>query len=248
MDGILEMIYRLKLFLRYDVPWIKRFLDRFERRRYYRDNMKDPGGRASLEVFDMIPREQIRQVFKGTASAEIEPAHLGNVLTYKNLAELIPEEWTVVDLGCSYNAQSYLFQNHLRHIAVDYHHDYNEPGEDKEYLKSFRFMAPNCELFEMSIQKFIMVHVPWLDLATTFAICSWVPDERAAELVRRTFPNNFTIYPATVKRKCHLCGKNNVDIHKKKGIYYYEPHYKPRSNMERCGEWWKDVVPMEVLR
>lgn len=153
---------------------------------------------ASLDLWQILPEDQKNLVFKGTAQAEIQPDYLGDILTYKRLAELIPLHWTVVDLGCSYNAQSFLFEKHRRHIAVDFGNNYNEDGEDFDHLKTFRFQAPRCEFFDMTIKQFIDAHVDSLDLTTTFAILNWVPpwiDDNNA-LVRQAFRNMFILYPA----------------------------------------------------
>lgn len=38
------------------------------------------------------------------------------------------------------------------------------------------------------------------DLDETFAICSYVPDDEAQELVRKTFKNLFVYYPSNKKQ------------------------------------------------
>lgn len=227
------MNYRTEQLLKRYIPGIKQLFKYIERRSFLNRIKDDPWARSSLKLWSMIPAEEKKRVFKGTASAEIEPEYLGNIFTYENLAAIIPLEWTVIDIGCSYNPQAYLFQNHLRHIAVDYPDDFNKPGENFDAFKVFRFTTPNCKLYEIPIQDFVKKHIDELDLDTTFAICNWVPDREAMELVRKTFPNLFVMYPASVKRRCK-CGAN-VSIKKIKDKYYYEPHM---SIDGKCGKTW----------
>lgn len=233
----------IERYLRYRFSPINSFFRYFQNRAY----KKDLHARASLEVWDMIPEEQKVQVFKGTAQAEIDSTYLGDILTYQRLSELIPKEWTVVDLGCSYNAQSYLFQDHMRHIAVDFGGDYNETGEDKEYLRVFRFMAPNCEFYNMTIKEFIDQHLKKLDLDTTFAILNWVPPwvDDNNKLVRENFRNLYIRYPASVRAKCNICGLD-TPIKKHNGVYYYTPH-TTRSGISDCSDCseWRIVASKE---
>jgi hypothetical protein len=232
-----QLKQNIRFYFRYHAPITRKIYQ------YLRDKelRKDPHSRASLDLWKRLPREQIKQVFKGTASAEIDREYLGNILTYESLAQIIPKEWTVIDFGCSYNAQSFLFQEHLRHIAVDYgEEDYNEPGKDEDHWKVFRFHAPGTEFIATDIKGFIKDHLSSLDLATTFAICSWVPDEKSVELVRQTFPNLFVIYPASVKRKCPICEElHSIDY--RQGKFCMEPHgwksLKPSVQDDICGSW-----------
>ena len=231
----MTLFQKIRYYLRYRVPVTSRI-------HYYLEDRKlrqNPSSRASLDLWKRLPREQIEQVFRGTASAEINREYLGNILTYEALAQIIPKEWTVVDFGCSYNPQSFLFQKHLRHIAVDYDHDYNEPGKDDDMWKAFRFHAPGTEFVATDIEGFIEDHLSSLDLKTTFAICSWVPSDDV-ELVRQTFPNLFVIYPASVKRKCKIC-EASISIDERQGTFYLEPHgwrsLKPSVQDDICGSW-----------
>ena len=77
---------------------------------------------TSLMIYNMIPEDQKRAVF-GQERCEIEPEFLGFVKIYKNLSEIIPKHFTVIDFGCAYNPQSFLFKDHKQFIAVDECHD-----------------------------------------------------------------------------------------------------------------------------
>lgn len=138
----------------------------------------------SIELFEIIPPCQVERVF-GQDMVDISPEFLGFVGVYKNLAQIIPAHFTVIDFGCAYNAQSFYFMGHKRFIGVD-----NFPGQE-------RFVAPMTEFFEMSISDFIDTRMDEFNIKETFAICSYVPPWGAdnMKLVRDNFINVFTFYP-----------------------------------------------------
>ena len=62
-----------------------------------------------------------------------------------------------------------------------------------------RFTPDNAKHYIGKIQEFIKNEVPELfskhHPLDFFAICSYVPDDEAKELVRKTLPNVFVYYP-----------------------------------------------------
>lgn len=140
----------------------------------------------------LIPDEEWRRVMQSDASAEIDANNMTcGRGTYYMLSKMIPKDWTVIDFGCAYNPQSYLFQNHARHIAIE------PPQNDSEFHFEF-FKAPNTELMFMTGQDFIEIELPRLalDLNKTFAICNYVPSNDCCKMVRETFKNLFCFYPS----------------------------------------------------
>lgn len=143
-------------------------------------------------LIDRIPVTEWDRVWSGTASAEIDPTSPNGLtcLNYEPLARLIPTHWTVIDFGCSYNAQAYLFENHKRLISVDL-------PFDPDWSFAHEIFKPSwCEFYEMSIKEWIPRYVNTLDLRETFAICGWVPNPAQVAMVRNTFSNVFAIYPS----------------------------------------------------
>ena len=145
-------------------------------------------------VRSLIPDKEMERVMMSDASAEICTDNLmcGGA-TYYYLSRMIPKDWTVIDVGCAYNPQSYLFQGHKRHIAIE------PKWLDKDFHFEY-FQAPNTELLFMTGQEFIENMLPTLnlDLNKTFAICNYVPEwygENPMELVRHTFHNCYVYYP-----------------------------------------------------
>ena len=139
---------------------------------------------ANDYVLDMIPSEEVERVLSQNM-CDIEPGFLGFMDVYYHLAQIIPEHFTVVDLGCAYAAQGYLFTEHKAYIGVD------------SYEGTVCFNAPNSTIHRCTIREFVDGDAKSLNMPETFAICSYVPPwgEDNMALVRSTFRNVFTYYP-----------------------------------------------------
>ena len=134
------------------------------------------------DLLKIIPVSEQERVF-GQSMCDIDPGFIGFVGTYDLLSEMIPKHFTVIDFGCAYNPQSYLFTKHKHFIAVD-----GSGGME-------RFQAFGTEVITMSAQEYIEREM-WPDiLETTFAICSYVPDDEAQKMIRETFKNLYVYYP-----------------------------------------------------
>ena len=145
-------------------------------------------------ISSLIPDGEWKRVMKSDAAAEIDSNNcccgFGG-RTYYNLSKMIPKDWTVLDFGCAYNPQSYLFTEHAKFVAI----------EPEILLKDYcydHFQAPNTDFIFATGQKFIKKILPSmnLDLKHVFAICNFVPSDECCQMVRETFPNVFTFYPA----------------------------------------------------
>ena len=145
-------------------------------------------------VCSIIPDEEVKRVMHSDASAEISCDDLmcGGA-TYYYLSRMIPKDKVVIDIGASYGAQSYLFKDHAKYIAV-------EPFESGKDWHFEHFKAEGTERYEMTANEFIMNVLPTLnlELRKTFGICNYVPawyGENPMELVRKTFHNCYVYYP-----------------------------------------------------
>lgn len=139
----------------------------------------------------LIPDAEFDRVIASDAEAEISANVLMcDAMAYYELSRIIPKDFTVIDIGCAYNAQSYLFAGHKCHIAVN-------PKLDVDGFRFEDFRAPNTKHYEMSGQDFICDVLPTLglDLAKTFAICTHVQDTFCQDMVRQVFPNLYVFYP-----------------------------------------------------
>ena len=135
-------------------------------------------------VLKMIPAKQKDRVFNQDR-CEIDGSFIGFVDIYNALSRIIPKHYTIIDLGCGYNSQSFLFDDFEGYIAVDIH--------DLEIFKS-----SNCTYYNMDIARFIKEIAPNLDLNKCFAICSYVPEwgNLDKSKLSEVFPNLFTFYPS----------------------------------------------------
>jgi hypothetical protein len=135
-------------------------------------------------ILHLMPEDQLERVFN-VAMCDIAPEFLGFTDIYQHLAAIIPLHWTIVDLGCAYAPQAWLFKDHKAYVGVT-------------LTEIERFHAPNTTHYTMPIREFLQMHLPKFDQDTTFAICSYVPpwhdDNR--KLAREAFKNVFTYYPA----------------------------------------------------
>lgn len=133
-------------------------------------------------LMQLLPKEQIEEVFD-YKRCELEPDFLGFTETYRLLAKLIPKHYTVIDFGCYAAAQCYYFRHHKKYIGVD--------CDDTP-----RFHFANTEHVKMEITKYISNMDEDMDLSCVFAICNYVPDEKAQEDIRKKFENLYIFYPA----------------------------------------------------
>lgn len=149
------------------------------------DEWEEHYRKCCKELLDLIPASEVNKILR-QYYCELDYEFLGFVNIYKPLSELIPKQHIVIDFGCYLAAQSYFFQNHKQYIGVD-------------GVELNRFKTENTEHYVGSIQEYIEQEVPKFltkdNNLNYFAICSYVPDDEATELVRKTFQNVCCYYP-----------------------------------------------------
>ena len=140
------------------------------------------------ELYKLIPKEKIEKVFKTseTVGAECDFTFLGFEDIYKAVTLLVPKNRVIIDLGCAYAFQSWYFRDYRKYIGVDNGVNKNDVLETE-----------NSEFYFMGIQNFIREIFPILGYREeeVFAICSYVPDKDAREMVRYVFPYCLVYYP-----------------------------------------------------
>ena len=140
------------------------------------------------ELFRIIPRDKINDVFciSKTVSAECGHSFLGFEEVYKAATLFAPKNKVVIDFGCAYAFQSWYFRDYKKYIGVDC------GTRPEEVLRT-----DNSEFYHMTIQEFCRKYFPKLgySLDDVFAICSYVPDDDARNLVRTYFPHCLVYYP-----------------------------------------------------
>ena len=152
------------------------------------EKLSDPE-ESNYRLLSLLPKEQLERVLN-QRQCDIEPDFLGFIDVYEHLAQIIPLHFTVIDLGCAYNPQCFLFIRHKKYIAVDLFN-----GE--------KFKSENCDLITKSIEQFIQEDLIKYDLNETFAICSYVGTD-LQRIVQSAFKNVFTYYP------CHKEAQNKL--------------------------------------
>lgn len=147
------------------------------------------------EIKSLIPAKQWGEVM-AQDGCELDCEFMGFLNIYKPLSILIPKEHIIIDFGCNLAAQSFFFSKHKKYIGVD-------------LCELKRFHTDNTEHYYKSIQDFIKNDFPKMkgNNLEYCAICSYVPDREATDLVRRTFQNVFCFYPAGLKG---VTNTNNV--------------------------------------
>lgn len=135
-------------------------------------------------LHSMIPKDEWERVSK---ESEIYPEFSCFADTYYHLSQIIPEDYTVIDFGAAYNAQSYFFTKHKKFIAVN---PYSMAGDNG------MFCPPNCEVYRMTTGEFLRsMDYPKEEV---FAICNFVPNwynEDSIQLVKEHFRYVYTFYP-----------------------------------------------------
>lgn len=142
-------------------------------------------------LLSLIPKERLSHVFN---TGDVDPEFLGFVEQYDAMARLIPKHYTIVDLGCAYAPQAYLFADHAAYFGVDATTEERDTFIDRSAL-------PNAKFFHTDIATFIDLTADTFNHETTFAICSYVPPwyGEVRRLVGATFLNVFNYYPAGLK-------------------------------------------------
>lgn len=130
---------------------------------------------------------------EGYQCADIDPSFMGFVSIYKGLADIIPKNRIVIDLGCAYASQAYYFREHRGYIGVDVS---NCPKVE----------SWNAKYFNMTIADFLESdYFKSFDQGDIFGICIYVPPSHGdnLELTRHNFNNCYTYYPSAsdVERK-----------------------------------------------
>lgn len=140
--------------------------------------------KISLELYNSFSEEQNNSVLNQN-DCDIEPTFLGFVGVYKNLSEIIPKHFTIIDLGCAYAPQCFYFKDHAKYIGVD-------------VFNGIRYYSENSIHVIDEIGGYIDNLDIDLDLKKVFAICSYVPDWYGDVRLkaRNKFSNLFVFYPA----------------------------------------------------
>lgn len=141
------------------------------------------------ELFKLIPREKVDHVFRTsqTVGAECDISFLGFESVYKAVTMFVPKSKVIIDCGCAYAFQSWYFRDYQKYIGID-----------GSTCKNDVLETENSEFHFATIQHFIKNIFPTLrySLDDVFAVCSYVPDSNAREMIRNFFPHCLVYYPS----------------------------------------------------
>ena len=142
------------------------------------------------DLLHLIPadvlNEKLRQI-----NCELEPGFLCFEENYVPIANNVPKEFTVVDIGCYMAAQSYLFKEFERYYGVD---PFDLPFND-DYIAPERFAISNGTHFCLSGKQFLDSFLSSLDLDKTYFICSAVPNFKETDYIFDSVKNCAIFYP-----------------------------------------------------
>ena len=129
-------------------------------------------------ILSEIGKQEVSRLFS-YEKCELEYDFIAFLDSYADLKEIVPKNYIVIDLGCYQALQGHLFRDHAGYIGVD-----------SGVPSAYRLRQDNAEYYDCTIQKFIEKILPELNFNTekVFAVCSYVPDMQAREMVRNTFP------------------------------------------------------------
>lgn len=120
---------------------------------------------------------------------EIEHDFVGFLHSYKDLADILPKDFTIIDIGACQALQSEYFKDFANYIAV-------EPCVPEHAMAK----QLNMDSFQMTGEQFIADVLPrlqeaGLDINKTFCVSSYVPDEKLRkEIIPQTFPHFRCVY------------------------------------------------------
>ena len=144
----------------------------------------------------MWDKDTIRKCLS-SGDAELDSEFMGFEEIYFSVAKHIPEDFTIVDLGCYMAPQSIIFKDYKKYIGVDCYDMSNIEG----YTPPLRFSTENTRHYSMTIQNFLVSNdMKKLDLDKTYFIMSYVPAHKVTNQVLEQVKHGLISY----------CGEHNV--------------------------------------
>lgn len=134
------------------------------------------------KLWDIIPIKEVNEKLSQDY-CELDLEFAGFEYQYRAVANNVPDDYTIIDFGCYMAAQAYLFVNHEAYIGVD----------TVDHVE--RFATENTTHYTMSIQEFIKEELPKYKGKKVYAICNYVPDTEARDLVAMACENFMVYYP-----------------------------------------------------
>ena len=137
------------------------------------------------KLWDIIPIKEVNEKLSQDY-CELDLEFAGFEYQYRAVANNVPDDYTIIDFGCYMAAQAYLFKSHEAYIGVD----------TVDHVE--RFATENTTHYVMSIQEFIKEELPKYQGKKVYAICNYVSDEDARDLVTMALENFMVYYPGAL--------------------------------------------------
>lgn len=125
---------------------------------------------------------EIKRLF-AWEEAEVDFEFLGFLDNYKDIPNIVPLDFTIIDVGCYMAFQGDYFKHYKAYIGID-------PWTPIE----FRLKQPNAKYFLQTMQDFIKKPCDF-NKNKSFVICSGVPDFTLENLIAENFPYFRVAYP-----------------------------------------------------
>lgn len=141
----------------------------------------------SLKLWKSLAPEEQKRIYSWEY-CETAGDFCGFLHCYKDLTELLPKDFTIIDIGACQAIQGAYFRDFAGYIAVD-------AAVPVEVM----LHEEGIQHYFMSGQDFIRNVLPQLqkdglDIRKAFCICSYVPDEELREEIKKVFPYFRCIY------------------------------------------------------
>lgn len=139
------------------------------------------------KIWEYIPVQEVNNKLRQDM-CELDISFGGFEDNYFIIADKVPNDYTIIDFGCNMAPQSYLFKNHVAYVGID-------------TCRLDRFSTDNTIHYTMTIQEFFKKEFDKYRDKNIYAICNFVPDDEARELVFNNCENCLVYYPEEIRVK-----------------------------------------------
>lgn len=165
------------------------------------------------ELMNNLTKKEKEQMFS-YKYCEYEYHFLGFLENYADLKDLIPKNFTIIDVGCYLAIQSEYFKEHNKYIGI-------QPGfvwDGCDISNHFHgtsnsiFIEDTAKGFVENFDRYSKLYN--LDKDKIFVICSAVPAFSETALIEQTFPYVRIAYPGekTIERLPEKIIENDIEI------------------------------------
>lgn len=146
-------------------------------------------GELCSKLYDKIGKKTWNKIANANKHFELfyskerpEETFLGFLQVYHLGLQMLSTKARILDFGCGWAAQSYMFGDFEEYIGI-------EPN----IKPNLRFAVSNTKHIQQTAQEFIKQNKKD-DTLSSFAFCSYVPDTIAQKLIAETYPNHLIVF------------------------------------------------------